>query len=96
MLFDYAGGDITSVTVVPATANVAQGSTVVLGATVEGTGIFNKEVTFTISGQTTEATRVVGNQLTIGAEEPAKTAITVTAKAVDGTTGTGTITVVAR
>lgn len=96
VLFDYAGGDITSVTVVPATANVAQGSTIVLGATVAGTGIFNKTVTFTISGQTTDATRVVGNQLTIGAEEPASTSVTVTATAVDGTKGTGTITVVAR
>lgn len=96
VLFDYAGGDITTVTVVPATANVAQGSTVVLGATVAGTGIINKTVTFTISGQTTDATRVVGNQLTIGAEEPATTKITVTATAVDGTKGTGTITVVAR
>ena len=96
VLFDYAGGEITSVTVVPATANVAQGSTVVLGATVEGTGIVNKGVTFTISGQTTDATRVVGNQLTIGAEEPASTPITVTAEAVDGKQGTGIITVVAR
>lgn len=95
-LFDYAGGDITGVTVVPATANVAQGSTIVLGATVEGTGIFNKEVTFSISGQTKEGTRVVGNQLTIAVDEPASTQITVTAKAADGTTGTGTITVVAR
>jgi hypothetical protein len=96
VLFDYAGGEITSVKVVPATANVAQGSTVVLGATVEGTGIFNKDVTFSISGQTKEGTRVVGNQLTIAVDEPASTQITVTAKAVDGTTGTGTITVVAR
>lgn len=96
VLFDYAGGEITSVKVVPATANVAQGSTVVLGATVEGTGIFNKDVTFSISGQTKEGTRVVGNQLTIAVDEPASTQITVTAKAVDGKTGTGTITVVAR
>lgn len=96
VLFDYAGGEITSVTVVPATANVAQGSTVVLGATVAGTGIINKTVTFSISGQTKEGTRVVGNQLTIAVDEPATTQITVTATAVDGTKGTGTITVVAR
>lgn len=96
VLFDYAGGDITSVTVVPATAKVAQGSTIVLGATVAGTGIFDKTVTFSISGQTKEGTRVVGNQLTIAVDEPASTQITVTAKAADGTTGTGTITVVAR
>lgn len=96
VLFDYAGGEITSVTVVPATANVAQGSTIVLGATVEGAGIFDKAVTFSISGQTKEGTRVVGNQLTIAVDEPATTPITVTAKAADGTIGTGTITVVAR
>lgn len=96
VLFDYAGGEITSVKVVPASANVAQGSTVVLGATVNGTGIFDKAVTFTISGQTKEGTRVVGNQLTIAVDEPASTQITVTAKTADGTTGTGTITVVAR
>lgn len=96
VLFDCAGGEITSVTVVPASANVAQGSTIVLGATVEGTGIFDKGVTFSISGQTKEGTRVVGNQLTIAVDEPATTQITVTAKAADGTTGTGTIAVVAR
>ena len=94
-VFDYAGGEITSVTVVPATANVAQGTTLTLGATVDGTGIFPKECTFSISGQTTADTRVVGNQLTIGKDEPATTQITVTATAKDGQTGTGTVTVVA-
>lgn len=95
--FNYAGGSITSVTVVPATANVTQGSTIVLGATVAGTGIYDQTVTFKISGQTKEGTRVVGNQLTIAVDEPASTQITVTATAADGTTtGTGTITVTAR
>ena len=94
-LFTYAGGDITGVTVTPATANVAQGTTITMGATVAGTGIFKKTVSFSISGQTKEGTRIVGNQLTIAADEPATTQITVTATAEDGTQGTGTITVVA-
>ena len=94
--FNYAGGEITGVTVVPATANVTQGSTITLGATVDGTGIFDKTVTFSISGQTKDGTRVVGNQLTIAVDEPASTSITVTATASNGTTGTGTITVAAR
>lgn len=94
-LFQYAGGDITAVSVVPATANISQGATLTLGATVTGTGIFKKTVTFSISGQTKAGTQVVGNQLTIAADEPATTQITVKATAEDGTSGTATITVVA-
>ena len=94
-LFTYAGSDITSVKVTPASANVAQGTTIVMGATVTGTGIFKKTVSFSIKGQTKSGTQMVGNQLTIAADEPAETSITVTATAEDGTQGTGTIKVVA-
>lgn len=94
-LFTYGTSEITGVTVTPATANVAQGTTLTLGATVDGTGIIKQTVTFSISGQTKTGTQMAGNQLTIAADEPATTQITVTATAEDGQTGTATITVVA-
>lgn len=95
-VFTSTTGEITSVAVDPATANVAQGTTLTLGATVEGTGIYDQDVTFSIRGQTKDGTQVVGNQLTIAVDEPAETQITVTATAKDGQTGTGAVTVVAR
>lgn len=97
-VFDYAGSSVTAVTVAPATANVSQGTTIVMSATVTGTGIFQQGVSFTISGGTKKATRIVGNQLTIAADEPVNTQITVTATSLQDSskTGTATVTVVAR
>ena len=104
IVFASGTNKVTGVTVSPATANVAQGSSVQMGATVTGTGIFPKGVSWTIEGQTSSGTVIDGTSgvLRIAADETAHNAeaadaggtITVTATAADGQTGTATITVV--
>lgn len=99
VLFTEQASEITSVTVSPTTANVAQGTFIQMNATVAGTGLFDKEVTWSITSESDLAsgTTIDGGTgvLRIAADEVADTEITVTATAVDGQTGTATITVVA-
>lgn len=89
---------VSGVTVSPATANVTQTSQMILTATVAGTGFINQSVTWSISGQTSNDTKIADGKLIIGADEPAETEITVTATSVEDPTksGTATITVLAR
>ena len=97
VVFSSTTNSITGVTVTPSTANVAQGSALTLSATVAGTGIYPDGVTWTMSGAIAGGTHISGNILSIATNEPVDTEITVTATAADGTTtGTATITVVAR
>lgn len=95
--FTEEASEITEVSVSPATANVAQGSDLTLTATVSGTGLYEKSVTWSIDGQTSDDTRINADSgvLHVSASEEASTEITVTATAKDGQTGTATITVVA-
>lgn len=88
---------ITAVAVSPATANLTAGATMTLTASVTGTGLIDKSVTWSISGQTKAGTAIdpQSGVLHAAKDEPADTAITVTATAVNGTTGTATITVTA-
>lgn len=99
VLFTEQASEITSVTVSPTTANVAQGTFIQMNAVVAGTGLFDKTVTWSITSDTELAsgTNIDGGTgvLRIAADEVADTGITVTATAVDGQTGTATITVVA-
>lgn len=97
VLFTSQESDITSVTVSPETANVAQGSSLQLSATVAGTGLYDKAVTWEISGQTASGTNIDGSSgaLHVAKDEEEGTAITVTATAKNGKTGTATITVTA-
>ena len=98
VVFTAQGGSITGVTVTPASANVAQGTSLQLNATVQGTGIYKKTVTWSISGQTKSGTTIGADNgiLRVAADEPEETAITVTATAADGkTTKAATVTVVA-
>lgn len=94
--FTSQEGEITSVAVSPATANVTQGAQLQLSAVVEGTGLFSKTVSWSIEGQTKSGTKIDAGTgvLHVAADEPASTAITVTATAVDGQTGTSAIKVV--
>lgn len=87
---------ITGVTVTPTTANVSQGASLQLGYSVAGTGLIDKTVTWEISGQQASGTSINANSglLHVAADEDADTVITVTATAVDGTSGTSSITVV--
>lgn len=92
--FTTEATEITEVAVTPATANVTQGADLVLTAKVTGTGLFEKSVTWSIKGNTSEGTSInpVSGQLHVAKDEKATNKITVTATAVDGQTGTATIT----
>lgn len=97
VVFSSSTNSITGVTVTPETANVAQGSALTLTAAVEGTGIYPDSVTWTMTGAIAGGTHISGNILSIATNEPVENEIVVTATAEDGaTTGTSTITVVAR
>lgn len=97
VVFTSTSSSITGVTVTPSTANVAQGTSLALTATVAGTGIYPDGVTWTLSGGIAGGTHISGNILSVASNEPVDTELTVTATAADGTTtGTATITVIAR
>lgn len=86
------GGDISAVTVSPATATMAKGDSKAFTAAVTGEGIINGEVEWSQNGTKSKISE--DGLLTIDAAET-KTSITVTAKSKqDGTkTGTATVTV---
>ena len=95
--FTSQTSEITQVTVTPATANVTQGSDLMMTATVTGTGLISKAVTWSIkkggatelaAGTTIDPT---SGRLHVAADETVDNTITVTATAVDGDTGTATI-----
>lgn len=93
----YAGSsEITDVTVTPASADVYVGQSLQLSATVTGTGLIDKAVTWSVSGSKspTGGTSIdpYSGILRVAADEPANTALTVTATATDAQTGTATIT----
>lgn len=98
IVFTSEATEVTGVTVSPATANVAQGSEAVFTATVEGTGLFDRSVIWTIEGNSSNETRIDpdSGRLFVAPTETADGTITVTATATDGQTGTATVTVVAR
>ena len=85
---------VTSVTVSPASVTLSAGGQQQFTATVAGTGIFSKNVTWSISGQVSSDTHIDGYSgvLVIGADEPNGT-ITVTGMSVQDNTKTGTSTV---
>lgn len=95
VVFTSQASEVTSVAVTPASANVSQGASLTLTAAVEGTGLVDKSVAWSISGQKQSGTVIAGNVLTVSAEEAPDTVITVTATSVDGQTGTASVTVVA-
>lgn len=86
------GGDISAVTVSPATATMAKGDSKAFTAAVTGEGIINSEVEWSQNGAKSKISE--DGLLTIDSAET-KTSITVTAKSKqDGTkTGTATVTV---
>lgn len=95
VLFTTQESEITDVAVSPESANVAQGSQLQLTATVNGTGLIDKTVTWTLKGATDAETLIDGGTglLKVAKNEPVGTSLTVTAASVDGQTGTSTITV---
>lgn len=95
--FTSLASSIEEVSVSPTFANVTQGADLVFTATVTGTGLYDKVVTWSIDGQTMSGTNVnpQNGRLHVAADEPADTQIIVTATANDGKTATATVTVVA-
>lgn len=97
--FTSQANEVTEVTVAPVSSNVAVGTSIQMTATVEGTGLYPKAVTWAIkgsqalaSGTSIDATSGV---LHVAADETVGNSVTVTASAADGRSGTSTITVVA-
>ena len=99
VLFTSQVSEVTAVTVSPAAANVAQGTSIVMTAEVAGTGLFEKTVEWSVKG--TEAlasgTHIDGTSgvLRVASDETVGNVLTVTAMAKDGQTGTAQITVTA-
>lgn len=98
-----AQSGVTRVAVSPATANITQGSGMILTAEVTGNGLFPKDVMFEITGATLNDEAVelqsgttigaANGNLVVSRNEQVGTKITVTATAADGKTGTAVITV---
>lgn len=97
--FTSQTNEVTEVTVAPVSSNVAVGTSIQMTATVEGTGLYPKTVTWKIKGseELASGTNIdpTTGVLHVAADETVGNTITVTASAVDGQEGTSTITVVA-
>lgn len=99
VLFTSQLSEITDVTVSPAVAKVAQGTSIVMTANVKGTGLFEKTVEWSVKGAKDMAagTHIDGTSgvLRVASNEEVDNILTVTAMAKDGRTGTAKITVTA-
>lgn len=99
VLFTSQVSEITAVTVSPTSANVAQGTSIVMTAEVEGTGLFEKTVEWSVkgTGDMAAGTHIDGTSgvLRVASNETVDNVLTVTAMAKDGQTGTAQITVTA-
>lgn len=99
VLFTSQVSKITAVNVAPTAANVAQGTSIVMTAEVNGTGLFEKTVEWSVDGDGALAsgTRIDGTSgvLRVASDETAGNVLTVTAMAKDGQKGTAQITVTA-
>lgn len=99
VLFTSQVSEITEVIVSPTTANVAQGTSIVITAEVTGTGLFEKTVEWSVKGTEGMAagTHIDGTSgvLRVASDEAVGNVLTVTAMAKDGQTGTAQITVTA-
>lgn len=95
--FTTEASAITKVTVTPATASVAQGASTQLTAEVTATGLPDKTVTWTLTGNEASGTYVnpLSGLVHVAKDEKVGGKLTVTATARDGKTGTSTITVTA-
>lgn len=99
VLFTSQVSEITAITVSPATAKVAQGTSIVMTAEVVGTGLFEKTVEWSVKGTESMAagTHIDGTSgvLRVASDEEVGNVLTVTAMAKGGQTGTAQITVTA-
>lgn len=99
VLFTSQASKVTEVTVSPSTANVAQGTSIVMSAKVAGTGLFEKTVEWSVkgTGALASGTRIDGTSgvLRVASDEKVGNVLTVTATAKDGQAGTAQVTVTA-
>lgn len=99
VLFTSQSSEVTAVTVSPSSANVAQGTSIAMTAEVEGTGLFEKTVEWSVNGtgELASGTRIDGTSgvLRVASDESVDNVLTVTAIAKSGKTGTAQITVTA-
>ena len=86
---------VSSVTVTPETANTVKGGNVNLQAVVNGSGFFDRSVTWSLSGANATGTIITAaGDLHIAADETAKTiTVTATTNAKPSKTGSSTITI---
>lgn len=93
-VFTTSSASISGVTVTPSTATVDPGQSVMLTASVAGSGIFNHGVTWSYeSDSETGTVQLDGGNLHIGADVPGGTEITVTATSIADSTKYGSATV---
>ena len=93
--FTSAASTITSVAVSPSIATVAAGQDITLTANVDGTGIYSRNVQWTMVGATKSGTVLTGNRLHVASDEPSATPIKVIATSLQDSSlkGEATITV---
>ena len=93
VLFTTQTTEVTGVTIVPNTATVTAGHTIQLTASVAGTGYVPKDVTWTMTGNLSQNSKVSSTGVvTIGADETAASVV-VTATSVYDTTKSGSSTI---
>lgn len=79
-VFAEGNNTITGVTVTPESATLSRGASLIISAEVTGSGIVDKTVTYEVSGNNSANTKMIGDQLNIGADETSTTIeVTVTA-----------------
>lgn len=94
ILFTTETPGITSVTVAPATATVAKGTSQQFTANVVSTGFAPKTVTWTIAGNTSDATTISATGLlTVSVDETTNITVTATSTYDNTKTGAATVTV---
>lgn len=91
--YSDVASSITSVTVTPTTATLPVGADITLSAEVKGTGVINKGVQWTISGNASTGTYVSDNGKVHIAKDETADSITVKATSIADATKSGTCTV---
>ena len=93
--FTNIGFNVSSVSVTPATANTVKGGNVNLQAVVNGSGFFNRSVTWSLSGANSTGTVITpAGDLHVAADETATTiTVTATSNATPSKSGSSTITI---
>lgn len=84
--FTSAASKVTGVTVSPATATISAGQDITLTATVSGSGIYSRNVQWTMEGATKSGTVLTGNRLHVASDEPSATQIKVIATSLQDST----------